>query len=68
MSRGREYSVRGVRDIPCVKGCNTCLECANLSYMDGRSERYCCSVKNKSVLNDRKFPYDNTRCKEFVSR
>ena len=66
MGKVIEYSMKGLREIQKVKGCHSCFECRNLSYADGRVDRQVCQARNKSCLNDRKFPYDNTRCKEFV--
>jgi hypothetical protein len=63
MSRITEYSIRGVRTFYKEKGCHSCEDCKNLVHRD---KVLCCSVREKSCLNDRKFPYDNTKCKEFV--
>ena len=68
MSKQLEFTTRGVREIQRVKGCNSCVECVNLTHIRNRVDCYACAVRNKSCLNDRKFPYDNTRCKEFVPR
>ena len=63
MSTIKEYSIKGVRDIRQVKGCNDCLSCRHIA---GTSfSKYACKVRGKSTLNDRKFPYDNTKCKEY---
>lgn len=66
MSTIKEYSTRGVREFRTVKGCHECFSCENLKKE--HSGYYSCSVRNKNTLNDRKFPYDNTRCKEFEEK
>lgn len=63
MSKVLEYTVKGVREIRRIGDKHTCLEC---KYLNATCRGvYACRVRDKSTLNDLKFPYDNTSCKEY---
>ena len=66
MPKNKEYSIHGVREFYSVKGCNSCLECEHIQVVNSA---YCCRAKQgKSSNYDRRFPYDNTKCKSFSQK
>ena len=60
----KEINENGIREIHQRKGCNCCYVCAHLEY-HGSPIGYKCSKMKKSHFHDPRFPYDNTKCKEF---
>lgn len=67
MPKNKEYTENGVREFYSVKGCNNCYDCQNLvSSQSQFSTVYNCKAKKgKTSIFDRRFPYDNTKCKDF---
>lgn len=68
MGKNKEYFNNGVREFYSVKGCNSCLECTHCLTDLGETEGllYHCAIKiGRSQKYDRRFPYDNTKCKDF---
>lgn len=61
----KEVSEKGVRDIHTKKGCNCCHSCFYLRYIDHIGV-YTCQKTGKSEQQDYRFPYDNTKCKEYT--
>ena len=68
MSKNKEYTEKGVREFYSVKGCHSCIDCKFLIQMqslDRRQVYICGRLVGKTSFLDRRFPYDNTKCKEF---
>ena len=68
MAKNKEYTEKGVREFYSVKGCNSCSDCGNLltkTDNTGKTVYICKKLIGKTSYLDRRFPYDNTKCKEF---
>lgn len=61
----KEVSEKGIREIQPKKGYNCCHNCFYLGYSD-HPDGYVCRKTGKSEFHDPRFPYDNTKCKEFT--
>lgn len=67
MAKNKEYTERGIREFYSVKGCNSCTECKFFHQGYGNFCK-CLSLIGKNSSLDRRFPYDNTRCKNFQAQ
>lgn len=68
MAKNKEYTEKGVREFYTVKGCHSCMECGHLIHKfstEGKDVYVCGKLIGKTNYLDRRFPYDNTKCKEF---
>lgn len=68
MGKNKEYTQNGVREYYTTKGCHSCLDCVYCSQRTGVTGTViyeCKKKRGKSSLFDRRFPYDNTSCKDF---
>ena len=69
MGKNKEYTEKGVREFYSVKGCHSCMDCVHcltqLSFLDVTPEYHCAIKIGKNTKYDRRFPYDNTKCKDF---
>ena len=63
MARHVEISANGVREFQAQKGKHCCLDCV---HCEQQGEVYRCRLmRGKNSMLDRRFPYDNTVCKDF---
>ena len=67
MPKTIEYCTNGVREIPVKKECHSCWDCKYLVNMVDPSQ-YMCRSRTLNNRYNKRFPYDNTRCKEFKAR
>ena len=68
MAKNKEYTERGVREFYSVKGCHSCMECEHckLRVDEEKGLVYKCDkFIGKTSKLDVRFPYDNTKCKQF---
>ena len=71
MAKNKEYTERGVREFYSVKGCHNCNDCKNLHIVkdtEGQNVYICRKLIGKTSYLDRRFPYDNTKCKNFQAQ
>lgn len=52
----------GIRTANYHEGFGHCMECKHLVSHGGE---YRCTMRTKASFLDSRFPYDNTKCKEF---
>jgi hypothetical protein len=69
MPKTVEYHKHGIREISEKKGCHSCWDCVHCRETFDPTF-YICNVGEKCLSShtNRKFPFDNTKCKEFDSR
>lgn len=67
MPKTVEYYPNGTREWWHTSGCNSCWDCENCVNMVDPSH-YMCKARGLNSHRNIKFPYDNTRCKEFKRR
>ena len=64
MPKDKEYTSIGVREFYSVKGCHSCTDCKHFHQGHGDFSE-CLKKMGKNSVYDRRFPYDNTKCKDF---
>lgn len=64
MPKTVEYLSNGVREVYSKKECHSCWDCLNCR---ATSNGYVCEARSLSTYRNSKFPFDNTKCKEFKS-
>lgn len=62
-----EQYPQGIREVYSKTGCHSCWDCAYCINMADVTQ-YMCRSRGLSSLHTRNFPYDNTKCKEFMTR
>jgi hypothetical protein len=68
MPKNKEFMGTGWRQWYSIKGCHSCLECQHCKVhaMGEKGLVYKCDKFIGKTSNlDVRFPYDNTKCKEF---
>lgn len=71
MAKNKEFMGTGWRQWQTIKGCHSCLECQHCNLhtdTKGGLVYKCDKFIGKTSNIDKRFPYDNTRCKEFKDK
>lgn len=67
MAKTVEYTDKRTRTVTKKKGCNSCWDCVHcITTCD--PTLYVCIPRMTSSRHTWKFPFDNTKCKEFEAR
>lgn len=67
MPKTIEYHPKGIREVYTKPGCRCCWDCKYCVNMADITH-YICRARGLTSKRTPKFPYDNTKCKEFELR